>query len=860
MRTLILILCALVFSTLQATILHVAQDGSEFYSEIQTAIDASTNGDTVLVFPGTYEENITFNGHNITLGSLELTTHDPQFIHTTIIDGNHQGRCVNIVDGNGDVTLQGFTIIHGIGESSHNNVPTSGGGIVISEMDIVTIRNCQIKYNRADHAAGVAIEDTEHIILSGVSIHDNHSFSYGGGITFSYETDTIEFDGSNRCSIYNNFSNTPDIYCDNILSCDVILDTFTVAQPQGYFANYNSWRNSIPDESPFTFDILHGWIEPIDHDMYVSPTGNDSNDGLTPATPLKSIAVAIQRIAPVRFHRNTVHLASGTFSLDNDGYPYIISGKRYVNIAGAGMYDTIIEADNSYGALHLSLRNGDALLQDFCIQGLDTSKDNSSFGCGSDNVTLRNIAIRDNLSGRTPGFSCSSCGNVMFDNVHFLNNSTHDGTAALRIYESDVVISNCVFDGNYSRYLEGSAIPIMRCETSGDLIIRNSIFSNNVCGESSENPNQIVLIIEEGSVDDPPIVIENNLFYGNIQDDGATMSISTHDRILIMNGNTFVDNTAPHSIVRQQGYIEMTNSIFWNNIAEHQIHIDEYSTPYYSVLDYNDIQGGASSIHNCAGDEYLVWGENNCNIDPEFTVVFDNLYMLSVDSPLIDQGQPDPSFDRKPVDVIGNERIWDGDGDGNERMDIGCYEYQFMAPPENLSAEQEGENVHLIWDHACRSLNRWNIYRDSTLIDSTSPEYGNQYTDGVVPVGEHSYYITARYGNIETSPSNVATITVSTDETDILVPPFLVSAYPNPFNPETTIFYSIPQKGEIEIDVFNIKGQKVRTLINEQQEAGQHSVVWNGRDVANKACSSGIYFYRLKNGSYSKTRKMILLK
>ncbi len=82
---------------------------------------------------------------------------------------------------------------------------------------------------------------------------------------------------------------------------------------------------------------------------------------------------------------------------------------------------------------------------------------------------------------------------------------------------------------------------------------------------------------------------------------------------------------------------------------------------------------------------------------------------------------------------------------------------------------------------------------------------------------------------------------------------------PNPFNPTTTISYSIPQKGKVEIEVFNIKGQKVTTLVNESKEAGSHSAIWDGRDSSDKPCSSGIYFYRLQNGSHTQTRKMLLL-
>ncbi|MCF8356725.1 MAG: C10 family peptidase [Melioribacteraceae bacterium] len=84
--------------------------------------------------------------------------------------------------------------------------------------------------------------------------------------------------------------------------------------------------------------------------------------------------------------------------------------------------------------------------------------------------------------------------------------------------------------------------------------------------------------------------------------------------------------------------------------------------------------------------------------------------------------------------------------------------------------------------------------------------------------------------------------------------------YPNPFNPTTTINYSIAEEGTVELTVYNIKGQKVVTLVNEIKEAGQHSIVWNGKDNNNKTVSSGIYFYRLSTGKRNMKKKMLLLK
>ena len=85
--------------------------------------------------------------------------------------------------------------------------------------------------------------------------------------------------------------------------------------------------------------------------------------------------------------------------------------------------------------------------------------------------------------------------------------------------------------------------------------------------------------------------------------------------------------------------------------------------------------------------------------------------------------------------------------------------------------------------------------------------------------------------------------------------------YPNPFNPETTISFSVAQTSSfVNLEVFNIKGQKVRKLVDEVLSAGQHSVVWNGKDENSKPVSSGVYFYKMRTGAYTRTKKMILLK
>ncbi len=89
----------------------------------------------------------------------------------------------------------------------------------------------------------------------------------------------------------------------------------------------------------------------------------------------------------------------------------------------------------------------------------------------------------------------------------------------------------------------------------------------------------------------------------------------------------------------------------------------------------------------------------------------------------------------------------------------------------------------------------------------------------------------------------------------------LYSNYPNPFNPTTTISFSVAQSSSfVNLDVYNLKGQKVKQLVSDELTIGQHSVVWDGKDESGKGVSSGIYFYKLRAGTYTSTKKMILLK
>jgi len=84
--------------------------------------------------------------------------------------------------------------------------------------------------------------------------------------------------------------------------------------------------------------------------------------------------------------------------------------------------------------------------------------------------------------------------------------------------------------------------------------------------------------------------------------------------------------------------------------------------------------------------------------------------------------------------------------------------------------------------------------------------------------------------------------------------------YPNPFNPVTTLRYDIPENSHVTITIYDMLGRQVKTLINQTQDAGYKSLIWDATNDYGKPVSAGIYLYQIQAGEYISTKKMVLLK
>ncbi|MDD4687965.1 MAG: FlgD immunoglobulin-like domain containing protein, partial [Candidatus Cloacimonetes bacterium] len=216
-------------------------------------------------------------------------------------------------------------------------------------------------------------------------------------------------------------------------------------------------------------------------------------------------------------------------------------------------------------------------------------------------------------------------------------------------------------------------------------------------------------------------------------------------------------------------------------------------------------------------------------------------------------------------DAAGNERYWDGDGDGISIIDLGAYEYQPIYQPIDLMAEATYRQIFLSWQmqEPQRGLSGFRIYRNGAAYADILDPAAHAFRDYSAEEDTLYYYLTALYGSVESASSNTVMVilnpSANTDE-QAVTGYNKISVSPNPFNELAVIIYNLEKQSEVELKVYNLKGQLIKTLHKGQQNKGEHVLAWDGSDNRNQPVSAGLYFLRL-NASCGilKTHKLLKL-
>ncbi len=188
-----------------------------------------------------------------------------------------------------------------------------------------------------------------------------------------------------------------------------------------------------------------------------------------------------------------------------------------------------------------------------------------------------------------------------------------------------------------------------------------------------------------------------------------------------------------------------------------------------------------------------------------------------------------------------------------------------IVAPENLSLTDNTGSLTLNWTCSTpEEIDEYIIYRSMnneifTPVDTTlTTTWSQNYSDEL----NLKYFVVSVSDGYESLPTDTVEL-ILVDNANEDVNQFktgLTGNYPNPFNPETRIDFKLAENSHVRIDIYNIKGQKVRTLVNARLSKGKNSVIWQGKNDRGDDVCSGVYFYRLNTEKEQDIKKCILLK
>ena len=418
---------------------------------------------------------------------------------------------------------------------------------------------------------------------------------------------------------------------------------------------------------------------------------------------------------------------------------------------------------------------------------------------------------------------------------------------------------------------------------SDGTIIRNNLVHNIDDNSSYYGAAGILLSGSVGEFGNNNLVY-NNMIYDIRNSSGQTTSCAAGINIWNQNNpkiyfnSVYLDNTgsspsrsSAFNVAGQCSNIELKNNIFVNTKNEPPYcasAVYNYSSSNL-ISDYNDLYY-TPNAYNClvrATSDYLTLADwqatdkdlNSITEMPNFLSGPAENWVLNIDESI------PTNLEKGATPIVGINDDFDGDLRNVSNPDIGADEFNGTVVPVELTSFTASANageVILNWSTATELNNQgFEVQRkfgsnDFVTIGSvegngttTSPN-NYTYVDKLIDAGKYFYRLKQiDYGG-KYEYSQVVEVNWS---------PFttykLEQNYPNPFNPTTTIGFGIPEKGNVRLSVLNILGEEKRILLNEETEAGYHSIDFNADDLP-----SGVYFYRMTAGNYIASRKMLLLK
>jgi hypothetical protein len=619
---------------------------------------------------------------------------------------------------------------------------------------------------------------------------------------------------------------------------DVCMTHFTTGQQDRIQWALGTYRPTMYSNFVYTGPVWH-----------VDTTGSDSTGDGSTTNPFATIQKGIDSSSD----GDTVLVAAGTY-VENINYngKNIIVGSLYLTTQDTSyISSTIIDSDSSGSIVVFeSFEDSTAVLNGFTFQNIIFYSGEGSQAIININESSPKIINNrfDNFylfqGGESAVIYCENSNSLIMNNV-FTNGSLGNGYVLggfILSKNSNVTIRNNRIENGYVGFAEPSGFIV---SVNSENIIESNIIINPSMG-------YCVICAAISILDGSNCIIRNNFIF-QAYGDGYGAVVASQSQYVSHN-NTFVSNSRGYANLSSDGIV--SNDIIYG--SSNAVYIDTNSNIQVS---YSDIEGG--------------WeGEGNIDADPLFCNQDGGDYTLAENSPCIGTGE---------------------DGANMGAFGIGCGSYNFY--PTEFSLSEPSNNAAITVDESNVNTGfitfSWGESSDANgdslyyLMRATSAEIGDlgldtnatsievSYMDIIEDMSENNVTAAALEwtvhvtDGIDTVEADNAPFTLQVDGSNalsaylegLLPDEFaLQQNYPNPFNPVTTLRYDLPENGLVTIIIYDMLGREVKTLINQSQNAGYRTVIWNATNDYGKPVSAGTYLYQIQAGEYISTKKMVLLK
>ena len=856
----------------------------EDFIKIQEGIANAKNRDTVLVQPGTYYENINFNGKNITLASKYLTTLDTTYINNTIIDASDSGTVVKIISGEDSTALVcGFTLQNGAPASETGVKEDGSGGLGLEIKNSgVTINNCKIKENRGMFIGAVECYNSN-LYMNDVIIRDNRPWT-----TLTTVTGGIE------CRL-------SKLVCNNVVvdgNHGDYIGGMRLYKSTGILNHMIISNNSQSG----MYGTAGGFICEKNSKLVMENALIKNNSSSTIADGIKikkseayldSIEIMEHDYKPLVFKNSEVHFSNSTI------YPEQSASweeQPAVTIRGSNIdfYRILI-----YGNVSMLYCNSSNLnIVNCTILNIDNGTAEHVFTSDKSSVNIVNsIIYSDAPLQETLG---NAVINVFYSNFKYGIDSFQNNDCITYPNEEHTI-----------NWLQGNISSNPNFVDPDNIIFK--LDTSSPCIESG-----IPFLVYQG---DTIVDLKENEYFGNYPDIGA---FENRDSSLIRDINTDLTLSTPedNSVIKnfpisfkwkEVDYLPAFNNynlIISPNpdLSGSNINI-EISEPVFSL----------DSLTIISEKYYWKVIAKNSYSGKTFTSDINSFKINDLDTNLvlktpgnnIDISNFPINFKWNPVGVDTTKTLYTLYLSKNDKFE-NYYSKKTSDTTLTLDTISIASDIYY-WKIIAKNSysgktysSQVNSFFNSDLVTNLatiSPEIDNYTSDfpisfkwnaaGVDPSQTtYTFFISDNYEfeNYYSTETSNTTLTLETlsivsdvyywkiiaknassgkqyisaiNFFKIIKKLELGQNYPNPFNTSTTIkFQLVPRNKNYDtsIRIYNINGSLVKTYKYNKMSPGKYSIEWNGKDDMGQNVANGMYIYRIKSGDYTDSKKMLFIK